>query len=365
MKKYAYYLFALLLGIFLISFSGGAPNGYTGADNNITCSSNQGGCHAGPNYAGSLEIDFKGVTIFDQGATYPVSVILCYGQMSGGTTPVRGGFSITARDLSNQSYGTFQAGSNTSLGANNHIRHAPAQPFGPDSCVTYDFQYTAPTTLTSSAPIFFSAASVVGSGDQGNQNDQVVSLSNPIEILLPLELHSFEVKKIGSMSQLKWTTASEYQTESFVIQRSADAEQWKNIGWVQAAGQSSNLISYTFEDTSPIRLGKSYYRLQMNDLDGQYEYSEIKSIWHLEESAFSEVRIYPNPVRKGHQVSFLGIPGEAKFARLVYSNGMQRSIDLNQADIQTATTEMSGLTSLVIENELGQVIFTKPFIVID
>jgi hypothetical protein len=365
MKKYAYYLFALLLGIFLLSFSGGAPNGYTGADNNITCSSNQGGCHAGPNYAGSMELDFKGVTIFEQGVTYPLSVTMCYGQMSGGTTPVRAGFSMTARDLSNQSYGSFAAGQNTSLGSNNHIRHSPAQPFGTDSCVTYDFQYTAPSMLTSSAPIFFSAASVIGGNDQGNQNDQVIALSNPLEILLPLELHAFEVKVVGSLNRLKWTTASEYDTESFVIQRSVNSEQWENIGRVQAAGQSNKLLSYTFEDVSPITHSMLYYRLQMNDLDGKFEYSEIKSIRHFEKPDFSEVGIYPNPVKKGNHVSISCIPDEAASARLVYSNGMQRSIDLNQPDIKTVITEMSGLTSLVIENELREVIFTKPFIVVD
>jgi hypothetical protein len=272
---------------------------------------------------------------------------------------------MTARDLSNQPYGSFVAGPFTSLGSNNHITHSPAQPFGTDSCVTYDFQYTAPPILTSSAPIFFSAASVIGSNDQGNQNDQVIALNNPLEILLPLELTSFEVKVAGSLNRLKWTTAYEYNTESFVIQRSVNSEQWQSIGWVQAAGQSNKLIPYTFEDVSPIWHSKSYYRLKMIDQDGQFEYSEIKSIKHYEKSNFSDVGIYPNPVKKGNHVFITGIPDEAASARIVYSNGMQQSIELIQPEIKTAITELSGLTSLVLENALGEVIFTKPFIVVD
>lgn len=51
---------------------------------------------------------------------------------------------------------------------------------------------------------------------------------------------------------LNWTTASEQDSNRFEVQRSIDGIAWENIGEIPAAGNSNQLIDYTFEDPDNI-----------------------------------------------------------------------------------------------------------------
>ncbi|MBK9147641.1 MAG: hypothetical protein IPM12_07480 [Flavobacteriales bacterium] len=91
------------------------------------------------------------------------------------------------------------------------------------------------------------------------------TLSNLLQPL-PVELMRFDADCDDGRVRLSWTTASEHGSSHFVIERSSDGESYSTIGQVQAAGQSANVIDYTFLDERP--LGVAYYRLQLVDLDG-------------------------------------------------------------------------------------------------
>ncbi len=71
-----------------------------------------------------------------------------------------------------------------------------------------------------------------------------------------------------------WQTASEFNSDYFTIERSADGKNWKNIGKVTAAGNSSGTRRYAFTDELPPSASPSthYYRLKQTDYDGRFEY---------------------------------------------------------------------------------------------
>ena len=94
---------------------------------------------------------------------------------------------------------------------------------------------------------------------------------------LPVTLVSFAVTKLNAVSQLKWSTTQEVNADRFIIQRSTNAKDWKNVGEKLANGASSNLINYAFTDPKPLK-GTSYYRLKMVDKDKTFAYSSIKSL---------------------------------------------------------------------------------------
>lgn len=96
----------------------------------------------------------------------------------------------------------------------------------------------------------------------------------------------------NSLALLKWTTASESNSEQFEIQRSLNGKQWIAIGFIQAAGESSQLASYSFLDAQPAA-GSNLYRLKMVDKDQSSAYSPVREITFV---GSAQIRVFPNPV---------------------------------------------------------------------
>jgi hypothetical protein len=84
---------------------------------------------------------------------------------------------------------------------------------------------------------------------------------------LPVELISFTGKKQTNSNILYWSTASEYNTSHFIIEKSEDGVVWNNIGLVQSAGNSTQRLDYSLEDKNVSQV-INYYRLHQYDIDG-------------------------------------------------------------------------------------------------
>ena len=51
---------------------------------------------------------------------------------------------------------------------------------------------------------------------------------------------------------LSWQTASEINNEKFIVEKSFDANNWFQIGEVKGAGNSANVLNYSFFDDALI-----------------------------------------------------------------------------------------------------------------
>ncbi|MES2557396.1 MAG: T9SS type A sorting domain-containing protein [Bacteroidota bacterium] len=109
---------------------------------------------------------------------------------------------------------------------------------------------------------------------------------------LPVELLRFNVSKTAESVICNWETASELNSDYFIIERSSNGIDFEPIGQMDGAGTSTQMHTYTLYDSSPIDHGVSYYRLAQTDFDGTTTYSETKSINF---SATTTVTIVPNP----------------------------------------------------------------------
>ena len=98
--------------------------------------------------------------------------------------------------------------------------------------------------------------------------------------VLPIELASFNASynSIHKNVDIIWTTASEINNEYFVVERSTDGFHFESIKTMPGAGNSSELIEYITEDEHP-QAGNNYYRIKQVDYDGQYSYSDVKSVY--------------------------------------------------------------------------------------
>ena len=114
------------------------------------------------------------------------------------------------------------------------------------------------------------------SGNNANEGacDALVGACLP----LPVELILFTATNTARQGvALHWVTASEKNSHSFVVERSADGKIFHRIGTLAAAGSTQARTTYDLTDERPLS-GTSYYRLRQVDLDGTIAYSPGRNV---------------------------------------------------------------------------------------
>jgi hypothetical protein len=110
--------------------------------------------------------------------------------------------------------------------------------------------------------------------------------------VLPVSLLYFDVQCNGHSKEFSWATASEINSDYFLIMESLDNENFKPIAKIEAAGQSYQTKEYRYaaEELSD----DAYYRLKQVDFDGSSE--NFSMIYHsCEQDNKHEISVYPNP----------------------------------------------------------------------
>ncbi len=122
-----------------------------------------------------------------------------------------------------------------------------------------------------------------------SKNLVTVIITSPV----PTTFLGLTARKEGNKAVLSWKTASEQNSDYFNIQRSADGINFTaTLGDVNAAGNSSNLRNYSFEDLSPLAKW-NYYRIEEVDMDGAKTFSNIAAVSFDKDQ--NMMMIYPNP----------------------------------------------------------------------
>ncbi|MFY7963561.1 MAG: DUF7619 domain-containing protein [Chitinophagaceae bacterium] len=121
-----------------------------------------------------------------------------------------------------------------------------------------------------------------------------------ISTIVPVKLLSYELRLVNEATRNEkrvtniWATANEINASHFNVQRSIDGVNFKTVGQVAAKGNGV----YSFIDplTNYHLPSSIFYRLQMVDKDGRFEYSPIREI-NLQPT-ISNIRLYPNPAKE-------------------------------------------------------------------
>ncbi|MEI9943343.1 MAG: GEVED domain-containing protein [Chitinophagaceae bacterium] len=175
-------------------------------------------------------------------------------------------------------------------------------------------------------PTFTKAMNGTGSFVNGEVEDYYVSYLFP----LPLTLTNFTVARQNNHAILNWSTSSELNTQSFIIERSTNGNNYVSIGTVAAAGNSNTTLHYNFTDNTTAAV--NYYRLKMLDIDGKFTYSEIRL---LNFSSEKIIIVYPNPakdkltvtgIEAGIQLRLLSNTGQQIISTISTGNTMQLNI---------------------------------------
>ena len=111
---------------------------------------------------------------------------------------------------------------------------------------------------------------------------------------LPIELVKFDVSLMNNdLVALDWQTASEINTDYYIVQRSTDGTHWEDINTTPAEGNSNIPSFYHVTDQNPPS-GIIYYRLKEIDIGGRFTFSKIEEIEILQ-SKIQTAFLYPNP----------------------------------------------------------------------
>ena len=112
---------------------------------------------------------------------------------------------------------------------------------------------------------------------------------------IPVEIVEFYGKNIDNQQvMLNWLTASEVNIGSYDIERSNDAARFKSLGTVKSKSNSAAKQLYEFKDIDA-QIGVNYYRLKINELNGNANYSKVIAINLKADPSVFSLAAFPNP----------------------------------------------------------------------
>jgi hypothetical protein len=172
---------------------------------------------------------------------------------------------------------------------------------------------------------------------------------------LPMELISFDGKAHLGYNKLTWATATETNTNYFLIERAGEDGNYSIVDRVEAAGNSSTIKEYEFYDRTPLS-GGGYYRLVQYDLDGAKHTSN--SIY-IGEYQSDKVSLFPNPANT--QITVRSVMAESEFSSVevfdlfgkqiivVSGNSSERNIDISSLNtgVYTVRITFNGTTETI------------------
>jgi hypothetical protein len=114
---------------------------------------------------------------------------------------------------------------------------------------------------------------------------------------LPVELASFEARRLDNRIQLSWRTVSEQNNARFEIQRTTgQSNSWTRVGAREGAGTTTEPQRYRFTDENlPYEVERFSYRLKQVNMDGTASFSDSVQV---EIGAPGQVELrapFPNP----------------------------------------------------------------------
>ena len=106
----------------------------------------------------------------------------------------------------------------------------------------------------------------------------------------PIELLSFEAKRVQNAVQLNWITASETNNAYFEVEHAAENANFSVLTEIKGAGTTTEKRYYQYRDVAPSP-NVNYYRLKQTDLDGSFTYSAVVSVSFDAQNGLS---VYPS-----------------------------------------------------------------------
>ncbi len=186
-------------------------------------------------------------------------------------------------------------------------------------------------------------------------------------VIVPVELLSFDADRIGSEVALTWTTATEYNSSRFDVEKALEGSGFAKINEVQAAGNSSVDNDYGPIFDSDVEMGNTYvYRLKMIDLDGEFDYSPERVVTMTSEGGVIVLSdVYPMPATADSKVDYF-VSGSQEVVIDMFDirgNKVAELVNAMASGSKILNLELDGLSSgsYTIVLRAGDVTLTRSF----
>lgn len=113
-----------------------------------------------------------------------------------------------------------------------------------------------------------------------------------VQVPLPVSWAGFSGQKIDKKVLLEWWTSEEENNDHFIVERSADGQQFMPIAYQAGNGTAAVLNTYQAWDETPLKR-VNYYRIKQVDFDGSHSYSDVITVAF--ETTKGQVYLFPNP----------------------------------------------------------------------
>ncbi len=112
---------------------------------------------------------------------------------------------------------------------------------------------------------------------------------------LPVTFASIKASQKNDVIAVEWKVENESNMFKYEIERSADGNNFSNIGSVAAINGGAN--SYSWTDKTPVA-NYNFYRIKSVDLNGKVNYTQIVKVFMGKASG--DISVYPNPIVNGN-----------------------------------------------------------------
>lgn len=168
-------------------------------------------------------------------------------------------------------------------------------------------------------------------------------------LTLPLDLITFTGSlQNNTATLLKWQTQNEVNTSRFIVERSIDAVNFNAIGTVNAAGNNTSLLNYSYTDNDVANQQSLvvYYRLKITDINGAFKYSNVVTISLADITG--KLSVIPNPITNEARVTAVA-PSDGQLQYKVIDNAgrtvIQKTLQVRKGAVNTTFIDMSHLPS--------------------
>lgn len=199
---------------------------------------------------------------------------------------------------------------------------------------------------TSTNPLGFTYSLVDNAGAESTPASYTMSTTSP----LPVSLLNFTASlNSNGEAVLNWLTVSEKHNKGFGVEKSQNARQWTNIGFIpsqKADGNATEQLAYTFTDKKIVE-GNCYYRLVTTDFDGKEFLSDVRIVISKNNAS---IEVFPNPVSKHLSIKGLNTQGQLKLYNMSGQLLLSKTITENRYELDLSMLA-EGLYNIVVTVE--------------
>lgn len=223
---------------------------------------------------------------------------------------------------------------------------ASATDYNSNSLSSFTWEFPDGSTTTGSSPQMhtYNPCYWAISGDKNiyvtATDDKGCEATATILPPVPVELISFTGEVVGNDAHIKWQTASEINSEYFIIEKSLDGKNYVHLNTIDAAGNSTEILNYMIIDPN-MEDGNVYYRLTQYDFNGANEVFD-PIVLNKKSAEQGRIKVSPNPgvdvvnvvlppSKNAGDLVILDMVGKEVYHQTIEANRTTSSLDIDVA----------------------------------